>query len=249
MKKLLFALTLTGLLPLTSKAQYWTSGGELIFSWANYQDSTQKLNGPPRFTLFLNLNYKYNIDFGQHFGMAFGFGIRNMGFITTNEVYAVPGTGDIPIKYDKIKRRSYNLGVPVMFKIGNVKKDRFLAIGGEYEWLFHYKEKRFISGQKTKRKAFNSNETNRFLPSVFVAYQMNDFGMIKVQYYLNDFLNKNFVDQLGNKPYANTSSQIMMISWMGNMRANKLKSKIKNQTKEDEYSAFNHVLKNVRVSY
>lgn len=250
MKKALIILLLTVLFPLGSKAQYWTSGGEIIFSWANYKDSTTQLTGPPRFTIFLHLNYKYNLDLGKHIGLAAGIGMRNMGFITRNETFTRPGTGEVAVKYEKIKRRSYTIGVPVMLKLGNMKKDRFLAIGAEYEWLFHFKEKAFANGEKKKRKAFNSDETARFLPSVFVGLQLSDFGMLKFQYYLDDFLNKDYVDNTGYKPYADTQSQMMMISWLGNVRMKKYKKAgIGEKRRKDELNAFNQLTKGITIKY
>ena len=231
---------------------YWTSGGEIIFSSADYRDSTNtKISGPPRFTLFFHFNYKYNIDMGKYFGLAAGVSMKNVGFITEDETFNVPGSNTGPTKYDKIKRRSYTFGVPVMLKIGNMKKDKFLALGAEYDVFFHFKEKTFVNGQKFKRKQFLSDETNRFVPSVFVGLQLSKFGMIKFQYYLDDFLNQDFrTAGLGLTPYAGTQSKMMYVSWSGNVRMNDVKkTKIKDKKNDSEYSAMNSFLKKVKVAY
>ena len=232
MKKYLAFICLLFLLAGSAKAQYWTNGGEIIFSWADYRDSNDtKISGPPRFTVFLHLNYNYNIDLGRNLGFALGLGMRNIGFITRNETFLSPGEeSNQPLQYSKIKRRSYSLGVPFMLKIGNVKKDRFLALGAEYEMFFHFKEKLFRNGNKIKRKEFMSDEVNRFVPSVFVGLQFSDVGMIKVQYYLADFFNTDYKYSRDGgltyiRPYANTTSQMFFISYKFNIRMEKIKNR------------------------
>lgn len=250
MKKFLF-LAIMALLFGANKtsAQYWTEGGEIIFSFADYTDSAgNKITGPPRFTIFLHINYKYNIDLGKNLGLAFGGSMKNIGWVTKDETYALASNMSDVRPYDKIKRRSYTIGVPVMLKIGNMKKDRFLALGAEYELLFHFKEKRFIGGEKLKRKVWFSDETNRFLPSVFVGLQMSKFGMIKFQYYLDDFLNTDYKNTAGEMPYAGRTSQMMFVSWMGNIRADQVnKENLKRKKDDKEYSA--RLLKRVRTNY
>lgn len=250
MKKYVFLAVLIGLFSVNKgMAQYWTSGGEIIFSFAEYRDSAQvKTSGPPRFTIFLHLNYKYNIDLGNSVGLAFGLGMKNVGWVTKNETYALASDMSNVKTYDKIKRRSYTLGVPLMLKLGNVKKDKYLALGAEYELLFHFKEKRFSGGEKLKRRNWMSDETTRFLPSVFVGLQFSKFGMIKFQYYLDDFLNTSYKNTLGEMPYVGKTSRIMFISWMGNIRTEEVK-KPKGKKKDKEYSTHARLLKNIKLAY
>lgn len=250
MKKYL-VLTALACIFLTNKstAQYQTSGGEIIFSFADYRDSTgMKTSGPPRFTVFLHLNHKYNIDLTNSMGLAFGLSVKNVGWITNNETYALASDMSNVKTYEKVKRRSYTVGVPIMIKLGNLKKDRFIAFGAEYELLFHFKEKRFLGGQKLKRSNWMSDETNRFLPSVFVGLQTNDWGMIKFQYYLEDFLNSSYKNQLGEMPYAGKTSQMMYISWMGNVRNDKAKKPGKKKD-EKERSVQARLLKTIKLNY
>ncbi len=250
MKKYLFLTALACTLS-TNKgsAQYWTSGEEIIFSFADYRDSAGvKTSGPPRFTLFLHLNYKYNIDLSKSLGVALGLSMKNVGWITKNETYALASDMSNVKTYDKIKRRSYTLGVPIMIKIGNMKKDKFLALGAEYELLFHFKEKRFIGGEKLKRSNWMSDETKRFLPSVFVGLQVSKWGMIKFQYYLDDFLNTSYKNSLGETPYVGKTSRMMFVSFMGNMRDEQLKKPTK-KPKDKEFSAHARALKNIRLTY
>lgn len=250
MKQYLFVMALACML-WTNKAsaQYWTSGGEVIFSFADYRDSAgSKISGPPRFTLFLHLNYKYNYDLSNSLGFAYGLGMKNVGWITTDETYALASDMSNVKTYDKIKRRSYTLGVPLMIKIGNMKKDKFLALGAEYELLFHFKEKRFIGGEKLKRSNWMSDETKRFLPSVFVGLQVSKWGMIKFQYYLDDFLNTSYKNALGETPYVGKTSRMMFVSLMGNTRIDGITKKEK--PKDDkELSAQARALKNIKLTY
>ncbi|MDX5319891.1 MAG: hypothetical protein LPK45_02395 [Bacteroidota bacterium] len=233
------------------KEKFWTSGGEIMFSSADYIDSGQRYQGPPRFQLFLHFNAIYNVDFGKRVGIGMGFTLKNLGFVTNDEPFSVPGSGEEEKTYDKIKRRSYTIGVPVMLKIGDLKKSRYLVIGGEYDMLFHFKEKRFISGQKFKRKQWFSSETNRFVPAFFVGFQVNKVGMVKVQYYLDNFLNPEFEERSGNRPYANTESRIVYLSWTGNLRTSDVnKNDIKPKAKpKDSYAAYKAMKKLKRASY
>jgi len=73
--------------------------------------------------------------------------------------------------------------------------------------------------------------------------------MFKVQYYLDDFFNQDYVAGNSNDtPYAGTKSQMMYISWAGNIRMKKVKD-VKLKKKPSEYSAMNTLLKNVKVGY
>lgn len=251
MKKQLFLMALACILWTNkSNAQYWTSGGEVIFSFADYRDSAGvKTSGPPRFTMFLHFNYKYNIDVSNKLGFAFGLSMKNVGWITKNETYALASDMSNVKMYDKVKRRSYTLGIPLMIKVGNMKKDRFLALGAEYELLFHFKEKRFSGGEKLKRSNWMSDETNRFLPSVFVGLQVTKWGMIKFQYYLDDFLNTSYKNSLGEMPYVGKTSRMMFVSFLGNTRADKIKKPVKKQKNDKELSVQASALKNIKVSY
>lgn len=228
-------------------AQYWTSGGELIFATADYKVNSDHIGGPVRFSLFLHLNSKYNLDLGKHAGLAFGYSVKNLGFATRGEKFAPLNDPLNPRDYDKIVRRSYTLGVPIMLKLGNMKEDRFLAFGAEYDMLFHFKEKRFLNGEKSKRTKWFSGETNRFLPSVFFGIQFSRLGMIKVQYYLDDFLNKSYSTN-GWKPYEFTDSRILYFSWMGNVRSEKVKEGSK-KLKDKEYSVYQRERSRQWVSY
>ena len=68
----------------------------------------------------------------------------------------------------------------------------FLYGGGEYEYMFHYKQKLFLEDNKTKFKEWGSDRVNSFIPSFFVGVQFPHGINLKFKYYLDDFLNKDF---------------------------------------------------------
>lgn len=170
----------------TSKKVYTTSGGEFIFGFANAAlKSNEDLPVLMRFTLFLHLSHYWNYDLNDRTGFFSGFSLRNIGFIT-REPYDYKG-----VSYDNIrtKRRSYALGVPIAVKFGSLGRNFFLYGGGQYEWLFHYKEKHFIGDTKIKTSEWFSNKTNPLVPSVFGGIQFPGGPNVRFTYMLDNFLN------------------------------------------------------------
>lgn len=194
------AVILLAFISLNSSAQvdiYRSSGGEIILSGADVRFNNVEVNTNMRFTLFFHVQQFVNIDLTQNFGLFAGGAIRNVGLIT-EDLYQNVGFSNVDNthpnwnKNTKLKRRSYSLGFPVAFKLGNLKKDYFLYAGGEYEWMFHYKQKLFLDGNKTKFSEWTSNRVNPWVPSVFAGVQFPGGFNLKLKYYLNDFLNTNF---------------------------------------------------------
>ena len=181
MKFLILLLLIIPLGTACSFAQdvYALSGGEIIFQSALVETTTDDVNTRLRFTTAFHLGEFVHIDFGNHFGIFSGMGIRNVGFITDEN--------DIRTKY-----RSYSMGIPLAFKIGSFKKNMYVFAGGEYEWLFHFKQKVFIDEAKYKYSSWFSNRTSSFIPSAFAGLQFPGGIQLKVKYYLNDFLNHEF---------------------------------------------------------
>jgi len=102
----------------------WSSGGEWIFSTGNVEGQ----NNVVRWSPVINLQNFLNFDRSQNFGWFTGVNLRNVGFI-----------------YDESpsirkKFRTYNLGVPLGLKFGNLDKT-FFYLGYELEMAFNYKEK------------------------------------------------------------------------------------------------------------
>jgi len=179
------------------KRIYHSSGGEIIFSGADAVFSGRSINTNARFTMFFHTQHHVNLDMTNNIGLFTGFGIRNIGLIKEDE-YQHMGFLDIDTnhpdynKNTKIKRRSYSLGFPIALKLGSFKDHFYLYGGYEYEWMFHYKQKLFIDGEKYKFKEWNSDRVNSWIPSVFAGIQLPAGFNLKFKYYLEDFLNPSF---------------------------------------------------------
>ena len=182
------------------RKMYHSNGFEFIFSGADVIFNDVNVNTNLRFTLFFHTQQHLNLDFNDRFGLFTGIGIRNVGFIV-EDYYQNVGFSDITPedpnwnKITTIKRRSYAMGFPLAFKIGSFDKHFFFFAGGEYEWMFHYKQKQFLEGTKTVYKEWNSNRVNRWIPSLFAGVQLPQGVRIKFKYYMEDFLNTDFVGE------------------------------------------------------
>jgi len=89
---------------------YTTSGGEIIFSFASIEQDGNETGSILRFAPVLNLQSFVNFDVTDHAGFFAGLGIRNLGFIYDQDE-------DVRKKF-----RTYNLGIPVGIKLGNLEK-------------------------------------------------------------------------------------------------------------------------------
>ena len=202
MRRLLFILILS-LVFFTLEAQnekiYMTSGGEIILSGADVNFNGTDVNTNMRFTIFFHLQQQVNFDLTNNIGLYTGLGIRNVGLIMEdyyqNVGYDVDNTDPNFNKNTKVKHRSYSLGFPLAVKLGSFD-DKFFVFGGvEYEWMFHYKQKKFIDGEKYKFKQWTSDRVNPWIPSWFAGVQFPGGFNLKFKYYLDDFLNKDFTGQ------------------------------------------------------
>src|SRR6186997_1782545 len=63
---------------------YITSGGELIFSFANVEQNGNSESSTMRFSPVLNLQVMVNKDMNKNFGLFTGLSVRNVGYITNN---------------------------------------------------------------------------------------------------------------------------------------------------------------------
>jgi len=187
---------------------FLSSEWELLFQGASIKDHGVKMNNNMRFTAFFHTATDVHFDFFRWGGIYTGLGIRNIGYIQDD----VPDPG-----VDKIKRRSYTLGIPLVFKVGNMDGFYFFA-GGEYEWLFHYKEKTFTGDVKSTYKDWFSNRTKHFLPSVMAGVQMPAGIMLKFKYYLSNFLNEDYVDGNGLQPYHGMDVRMFYVALTFNFR-------------------------------
>jgi hypothetical protein len=207
--RLLISLALAFMFTAVTSAQkiYRSGGGEIIFSSADVTllpsgsdpvtDLPVDLNTNVRFTLFLHIQQFLNVDLTQRIGLFTGVTLRNVGLIT-EDLYQYHGFANVDNSHDnwnkntKMKRRSYSLGFPLALKIGNLGKHYFIYAGGEYEWMFHYKQKQFIDGTKSKFTEWGSDRVNPWIPSVFAGIQFPGGMNLKFKYYLDDFINTGF---------------------------------------------------------
>ena len=109
------------------------------------------------------------------------------------------------------------LGVPLGLKLGDLENGLFVYFGGQIEWGFAYKQKRFENNKKVdKFTEWNSKRMNQWQPSAFIGVNF-PYGMnIKFKYYFDNFLNQDFTDYTADgepfKPYAGQNSQIFYFS-------------------------------------
>lgn len=188
-----------------SKA-YVTTGGELIFSFANAEQNENSLSTALRFSPVFNLQVMVNQDLNKNFGLFTGLAVRNVGYITHD--YIDPSNS---LEYKK-KFRTYNLGIPLGFKAGDLEKTFFYG-GYEFELAFAYKEKTYVGGDKVNKITGWFSDRNELFQHGFLAgVQFPRAVNLKFKYYLSEFHNQDFKDNAGIKPYSGLNSNIFYIS-------------------------------------
>jgi len=215
MKNLLFLLVFSTLFTVTGNCQpksYVTSGAEMIFSFASITDS--RTNSTPnslmRWAPVLNLQSMYNHDMSSKVGLFTGIAVRNVGYIYDN--YLDESKSLETDVYVKKKFRSYNLGLPVGIKVGNLDKLFFYA-GYEVELPFLYKEKTFDDGDKIdKITGWFSPRQEMFQHGFLAGIQFPHGLNLKFKYYLSEFHNQSYTDSQGNKPYNGLESHVFYFS-------------------------------------
>ena len=200
------------------KKAYWTSSGEWIFSTpildiksvdANGNETSSDQGAVIRFSPFFNAQGMLNYDLSAHFGLFTGLSIRNQGFIWKSPIDSI----NVHYKY-----RTYNLGIPVGFKVGNMNRG-LLFVGYEFELPFNYKEKEFINDDKDKFNVWFSDRTEPFFQSVFFGYQGPKSVTLTVRYYLTNFHNQDYEEtqtingtNVKVKPYDGFNVNILAVS-------------------------------------
>jgi hypothetical protein len=199
MKKILILIALTislSSIPANAQKLYTVISWEMLFQWADVElEGANIISKPPRYTAFFHIADYINFDIMDNIGLYTGLAVRNVGFIYDE---------DIP---QKTIRRSYSLGVPIALKLGSFKNNIYFFGGGEYELLFHYKAKRWLSndrdGTKIKDTSWFSSKTERFIPSVFAGIRFPGGINVTFKKYLGDFLDKDYVGpDLGQQDVA-----------------------------------------------
>jgi hypothetical protein len=198
----LFICSFTILQAQTKK--YTSASTEMIFSFATIKQNGSNISSNLRWSPVFNLQTFRNYDFTQHVGFFHGFGIRNVGFI-----YEIPGTDSLK------KYRTYNLGIPLGLKLGNLN-GFFVYAGYEFEIPINYKEKTFVGERKTDRfNVWFSDRTEWWTQSAFVGLNFPGGLNLKFKYYLNNFFNKDFTETVNGtrvQPFKDFDAHVFYIS-------------------------------------
>jgi hypothetical protein len=99
---------------------------------------------------------------------------------------------------DRRKFRTYNLGLPVGFKIGKLHQSKpfFLFAGYELEVAMQYKQKEFDGSDKVnKTTAWFSDRTEIFQQSLYGGIQFPGGYAVKFKYYLTEFFDDSYTQQ------------------------------------------------------
>ena len=175
----------------TARIFYIGTGGDgAMFSTAfihhayPYQTTQLPSNtiGTVRFSGFINIGAQFNYNFSDLCGLYTGIDIKNIGF------------DDYRYNDSTVKRRSYNVGIPLGFKIGNMNdKKGYGLIGGGIDKPINYKQKQYlVRSDKTIRfSEWFSNATPQFMPYVFIGGATHG-AVFKLQYYPGNFLNPGY---------------------------------------------------------
>lgn len=162
---------------------YWTSADESIISMANFSGSGTALNAIPRFSYFFNSQTFFHADVLPFAGLMTGISIRNVGFIyDANDTL-------------RKKHRVYTLGIPLGIKLGKVHSHYFFG-GIEWSLPFNYKEKSIIGQRKEKFNTWFSGRVPVLYTSLFGGINFSKSVMLKFQYYLTDFFDPEFTEEI-----------------------------------------------------
>ena len=204
---------------------YSSGSGEWILTVPVLDVNGSEKGAVVRFTPLFNVQWMVNYDLGKHFGLFTGFSVRNQGFI-----YQVPDTSL------RFKFRTYNVGVPVGFKLGRMNKTLLYA-GYEVELPFNYKEKRFENERKEdKFNVWFSDRNTSLFQSIFLGVQGPKSTTLTVRYYLTNFHNQDFSETkngVTTKPYAGLNANIVAFSLGYALFDGKKIAQVKKQAERD----------------
>ena len=197
-------MLLPGIILAQADKVYTTSSGELIFSFARVDYPGTEEGSITRFSPFINIQNWLNYDKSEKLGFFTGLSVRNVGFI-----YDVDET-------TRKKYRTYNIGIPLGIKIGNLS-EKFLFFGYELEIPVNYKEKTFINEEKDdKTNIWFSGRVPMINHSLMAGIQLPYGATLKFKYYLTNFFDEDFTASDGQggtyKPYENVNVNIFYFS-------------------------------------
>jgi hypothetical protein len=177
------------------KPVYVSLSTEMIFSFATIDNQGNTGGNIMRWAPVFNPQVMFNYDVKNTFGLFTGIAVRNVGFIYENPLDS---------NNTKFKYRTYNLAIPVGFKIGKLDKVMFFA-GYEMEFPFVYKEKHFVNESKEDVDViWFSDKVEKFQQSVMAGIQLPYGATIKFKYYFTNFHNRDYVAMVNGaatKPY------------------------------------------------
>ncbi len=212
-------VTILSLNNLLAQKIYKENSGEFIFSFSKVESLGIDIPTNMRFTLFFHAGQNMHYDFTNNIGIFSGYGIRNIGIVTeVNDVVT--------------KRRTYALGIPFGLKLGSFNDHVYLYGGGEYELFFHYKQKQYVDGNKSKQSEWFSDRTKLFAPSFFVGFQFPKGINLKFKYYPENFLNRDFkgYDFAVPVDYSSfTKTRLFYIALSFNIKSKDLKNLYKSE--------------------
>ncbi len=191
---------------------YTSTQLKLIFSTASeIERNGSEIKSPMRFSGFFNYAIMTNIDLGKYIGVSIGGEIKNIGIILKDSIF-------------RTKHRAYAVGIPLYLRFGNMDRRWYLFAGGQYDYLFGYKEKVFVNGSKLKRIGDYSNDVNPFIPSAFIGFRAKSGTTFSINYMLDNFFSKDYRfkdptqnDRLFNQGYTNSQIIYFTIGFMGDL--------------------------------
>jgi hypothetical protein len=182
---------------------YTTSGGEWIFSVSNVSLNGTETSGAVRFSPVFNFQNLVNYDADRHVGFFSGLNIRNVGFIY-----------DIPDSDIRKKVRTYNVGIPLGIKLGNLD-GLFVYAGYELELPINYKEKTFVNERKEDRFNVWFSDRTPVQHALMAGVQFPYSANVKFKYYLTEFFDRDYTETRNGvqlKPYERFDGNIFYVS-------------------------------------
>jgi hypothetical protein len=184
---------------------YSVTGAEWIISFADISDSGNDIESIVRFAPVFNFQELINYDVSEHLGFFTGVAVHNVGFIY-----------DVPNSNLRKKVRTYNAGIPLAIKVGNLDKLCVFA-GYELELPISYKEKTFVNDDKSEKfNVWFGGRTPTFNNAVFAGLQFPYGTSIKFKYYLNNFYKRSYTESdeagLPVQPYQNMDVNVFYVS-------------------------------------
>ncbi len=218
------------------KEFYLTSGGDgMLFSLGKIQNVNNGVTKDDwsnvRFTWWLNIGEHVHYNFNNTVGLYSGLELRNIGY-NFHEIRTVAIENSTPpATVDKeyvVRRRTYNLGIPLALKIGNMRNKNYFFLGGGIDMAFAYKEKSWEvdnkKNTKVKHNEWFSDEVNLWQPFVFAGFVVKPGIGIKVAYYPSNYHNENYTASNGAKKYNGTTVNLFAAGLTMDISNNKKKN-------------------------